>query len=132
MKNFILKTTLFILFAFTSLIAKSQTYQIQAINFSNCTVSITALDGSMNPITGFINVSIAGLGGTINTGCISLGAVSYFQVDYGTCNSIIITVGGGVVGPFTPTFCCPCGSIAMSAFSVIPSGCTATYNIDIH
>lgn len=132
-KFFMKKTLITLILILSGLSLKSQTFDVIIDNFSNCTVTVTALDGSLNPITGCINQSVAGLGGQFNSTCVLNTAVSFFQVDFGTCNSLIITVGGASVGPFTPLLCCPCSNITMSAFSVTPANCNGgTFHVDIH
>lgn len=136
MKNILLKTAILIFLIVNGFEVKSQTCDLTIDNFSNCTVTITVLNSTMTPIIAFGTPTVNSNGGQyVWPSCTNPGDVpAYFQVDYGTCNSIIVDLSTNNFGPFSPGLCCPCGGITMSA-SALQNACGGTfwvYHLDIH
>jgi len=135
MRNLVFKTFLLLAFVMVSFLGKAQPCELTIDNFSSCAVNVTVLNSTLTAIVAFGTPAVAGLGGQyLWTPCGNPGDIpAFFQVDYGTCGSIIVDLTGTLFGPFTPGLCCPCGSITMSGISGA-SSCGVTsliYHLDI-
>lgn len=112
----LIKTIIFILFLIYGKETKGQNVDLSMTNATNYNLVITVLDATSTPLTGMSNIAL-NANTTLTWYCSTFNAYpAYFQVDYGTCNSIIVDLTGTIFGPFTPLVppCYPGGAVSMS------------------